>query len=37
MSLQAQEPIIYVNGRRYALPEGRGEVTLLSYLRGKSL
>jgi hypothetical protein len=27
-------PICYVNGRRYELPAGRGEATLLQWLRG---
>lgn len=33
MSTETQSPVIFVNGRRYALPAGRGEATLLSYLR----
>jgi hypothetical protein len=28
-------PICYVNGKRYELPLGRGEGTLLQFLRGK--
>jgi hypothetical protein len=28
------DPIFYVNGKRYALPVGRGELTLLQFLRG---
>lgn len=27
-------PICYVNGKRYELPPGRGEGTLLQFLRG---
>lgn len=27
-------PVAYVNGKRYELPQGRAEVTLLTYLRG---
>jgi hypothetical protein len=27
-------PICYVNGKRYELPLGRGEGTLLQFLRG---
>jgi hypothetical protein len=29
--------ICYINGKRYELPPGRGEVTLLTYLRGTRL
>ncbi len=28
------EPICYINGKRYVLPQGRGETTLLQFLRG---
>ncbi|KXZ53315.1 hypothetical protein GPECTOR_7g1209 [Gonium pectorale] len=28
------EPICYINGKRYVLPSGRGEITLLQFLRG---
>ena len=28
------EAIIYVNGSRHVLPAGRGDATLLQYLRG---
>ena len=28
------QPIVYVNGKRYELPEGKAETTLLQYLRG---
>ncbi len=28
------EPIAYINGKRFSLPTGRAEVTLLQYLRG---
>jgi hypothetical protein len=28
-------PICYVNGKRFQLPQGRGEGTLLQFLRGK--
>jgi hypothetical protein len=28
-------PICYVNGKRYELPSGRGEGTLLQFLRGR--
>jgi hypothetical protein len=31
----ANTPICYVNGKRYELPLGRGEGTLLQFLRGK--
>ena len=30
-----QEAIIYVNGSRHVLPSGRGDATLLQYLRGE--
>lgn len=30
-------PICYVNGKRYELPSGRAEATLLQWLRGGSL
>ena len=33
----AAEAIIYINGKRYKLPAGRGEATLLTFLRGKVL
>lgn len=33
----AAEAIIYINGKRYVLPAGRGEATLLTFLRGKVL
>lgn len=33
----AAEAIIYINGKRYVLPAGRGEATLLAFLRGKVL
>ncbi|GIL49662.1 hypothetical protein Vafri_5944 [Volvox africanus] len=29
----APEPICYINGKRYVLPDGRGEATLLQFLR----
>ena len=29
-------PICYVNGKRYELPEGRAEATLLQWLRGST-
>jgi hypothetical protein len=29
------KPICYVNGKRYSLPMGRGEATLLQWLRGE--
>lgn len=29
------EALCYINGKRYVLPEGRAEVTLLTYLRGE--
>ena len=28
---------VYVNGKRYELPEGRGGMTLLEFLRGRQL
>lgn len=28
------EPICYINGKRHVLPQGRGETTLLQFLRG---
>ena len=31
---EADEPIVYVNGKRHILPEGNAETTLLQYLRG---
>ena len=31
----AHEAIIYVNGSRHVLPAGRGDATLLQYLRGE--
>ena len=31
----ANAPICYVNGKRYELPLGRGESTLLQFLRGE--
>ena len=30
------EPVAYINGKRFILPPGRGEVTLLTFLRGES-
>ncbi len=30
-------PVAYVNGKRYELPHGRAEVTLLTYIRGDNL
>ncbi|EFJ27160.1 hypothetical protein SELMODRAFT_172098 [Selaginella moellendorffii] len=32
-----QEPILYVNGKRYILPDGLAHTTLLEYLRGLGL
>lgn len=29
------KPICYVDGKRYSLPMGRGETTLLQWLRGE--
>jgi hypothetical protein len=29
------KPICFVNGKRYSLPMGRGEATLLQWLRGE--
>jgi hypothetical protein len=34
-STDDQELVCYVNGRRLVLPQGRGEQTLLQFLRGK--
>ncbi|KAG2484282.1 hypothetical protein HYH03_016926 [Edaphochlamys debaryana] len=33
----APEPICYINGKRYVLPQGRGELTLLQFLRDNGL
>ena len=30
------EPIAFINGKRFILPPGRGEITLLTFLRGES-
>eukprot|EP00884_Botryococcus_braunii_P020051 jgi/Botrbrau1/672/Bobra.0161s0055.1 len=30
---ETEEPVAYVNGKRYVLPKGRAEITLLQYLR----
>ena len=32
----ASQPIVYVNGKRHELPQGKAETTLLQYLRGRS-
>lgn len=32
----ASQPIVYVNGKRHELPQGKAETTLLQYLRGTS-
>ena len=37
MSCTDNEAIAYINGKRFVLPPGRGEVTLLTFLRGESL
>lgn len=29
------DPIVYINGKRYVLPTGKAEWTLLQYLRGR--
>ena len=34
MSPEPSTPICYVNGKRYELPQGRAEATLLQWLRG---
>jgi hypothetical protein len=34
MAQQDATPICYINGKRIFLPPGRGEVTLLTFLRG---
>jgi hypothetical protein len=31
----AYEPVVFVNGKRHVLPTGKGEVTLLAWLRGE--
>jgi hypothetical protein len=31
----SDEALLYVNGKRFVLPQGRAEVTLLTYLRGE--
>lgn len=36
MAAEPVVPICYVNGKRYELPEGRAEATLLQWLRGSS-
>ncbi len=33
----ASQPIVYVNGKRHELPQGKAETTLLQYLRGTLL
>ena len=33
----SSEAIAYINGKRYELPAGRGEVTLLQFLRGERI
>ena len=37
MAAERVVPICYVNGKRYELPEGRAEATLLQWLRGSTL
>ena len=37
MATETVVPICYVNGKRYELPEGRAEATLLQWLRGPPL
>ena len=37
MATEPVVPICYVNGKRYELPEGRAEATLLQWLRGPPL
>ena len=34
---EQQQPIVYINGKRYVLPLGSAEKTLLQYLRSKYL
>lgn len=34
MEGQDASPLLYVNGKRYVMPAGKAEVTLLAYLRG---
>lgn len=34
MSVVKLNPIVYVNGKCFTLPAGRGEATLLQFLRG---
>ncbi|PNH11767.1 Xanthine dehydrogenase [Tetrabaena socialis] len=36
-AVSTPDPIFYVNGKRYALPAGRGETTLLQFLRDNGL
>lgn len=37
MEGQDASPILYVNGKRHVMPEGKAEQTLLAYLRGGCL
>ncbi len=34
VAVAPQEIICYINGKRYAMPTGRAEATVLQYLRG---
>ena len=34
MEGQDASPILYVNGKRHVMPQGKAEQTLLAYLRG---
>lgn len=34
MEGQDASPILYVNGNRHVMPQGKAEQTLLAYLRG---
>lgn len=37
MEGQDASPILYVNGKRHVMPQGKAEQTLLAYLRGACL
>ena len=37
MEGQDASPILYVNGKRHVMPQGKAEQTLLAYLRGLGL
>jgi len=37
MEGQDASPILYVNGKRHVMPQGKADQTLLAYLRGACL